>query len=66
MSCENRRRVVSVPVIVQPVDVPVPLAIVPVQVQDVTVTVGVPKKYIKCLPCHHPLNTLGVVSYLVS
>ena len=62
-SCENGRQVVGITVIVEPIDVPVPLAIVSVQIQDVAVAVRVPKKYTEYHPCHHPLNTLGVEYY---
>ena len=61
MSCENGRRVVVVPVVVQPIHVPVPRTVVPVQVPDVTVTVRVPKDCITYHPYHHSLNALGVV-----
>ena len=61
VSYENGRRVVVVPVVAQPIRVPVPTTVVPVQVQNVTVTVRVPKDYIAYHPYHHPLNTLGVV-----
>lgn len=43
LTCENGRRVASVPVVLQPVHAPVPLTAVPVQEQDVTVTARVPK-----------------------
>jgi hypothetical protein len=62
--CENSRRVISVPIILKPIVVPVPLTIVPVQVQDITVTVRVPKKHIEYHLFHHLLNTLKVVYYL--
>lgn len=65
-SCENRRHVVLIEVVVQPVHVPVPLAVVPVQVQDVAVAVRVPEKCIENLPNHHPLNILRIESYLIS
>lgn len=61
MSCENGRRVVVIPVVVQPIHVPVPLTVIPVQVQNVTVTVRVPKDYIAYHPYHYLLNTLKVV-----
>ncbi len=43
LTCQNGRRAISVPLAVEPIVVPVPLAILPVQVQDATVTVRVPK-----------------------
>ena len=52
---------VRIPVIVEPVDVPVPLAIVPVEVQHVTVAVRVAQKCIACHPFHCPLIILGAV-----
>lgn len=61
--CEHGRRVVDVPVVVEPVHVPVPRTVVPVQIQDVAVAVRVPQDCIEHLPCHHPSNTLRVVSY---
>lgn len=45
MSCEHRRRVVGVPVVVEPVVAPVPHAIVPVEVTNVEVVVGVAVLY---------------------
>ena len=64
----HRRRVVGVEVVVKPVVVPVPLerVVVPIEVQHVTVAVRTAKNCIECLLCHHPLNTLGVVSYSAS
>ena len=59
--CENGRRVVDIPVVVEPIHVPVPRTVVPVQVQNVTVTVRVPKDYIACRPYHYPLKNLKVV-----
>jgi len=55
-TCEHRRRVVGVPVVVEPVVVPVPLAVVPVQVQDIAVATRTAKDCMECLLCHHPLN----------
>ena len=66
LTCENSRHVVGVELVVEPVHVPVPLAVVPVEVQDVAVAVRVPKKCIECRPCHHPLNNLRVESYSAS
>jgi len=66
MSCEHNRRVVDVPIVVEPVGVPVPPVVVPVEIQRVAVTVRVAQKCIECLPCHHPSNTLRIESYLVS
>lgn len=43
LTCENGRRVEVIPVVVQPSHVPVPLTVTPAQVQNVTVTVRVPK-----------------------
>ena|GEM_PF-1549015 len=65
-SCENRGRVIGIPVVVEPVVVPVPPAAVPVEVKDVAVAVWVAKNYIGRLPHHHSLNALGVESYLAS
>lgn len=63
-SCATRRRIVGIPLIVEPIVVPVPLAIiVPVEIENVTVAIRVAKNCIKYLPYHHPLNTLGVESY---
>jgi len=62
-SCEHRRRVVSVEVVVKPVVVPVPSAIAEVKVEDVAVAVRVAEFCVKCHLCHRPLNTLGAESY---
>ena len=45
MSCDNGSRVVVVPVIVEPVVVPVPRTIVPVQVADIDIAVRVAVMY---------------------
>lgn len=45
MSCENRRRVVTVPVVVEPVVAPVPPTVVPVQITNVEVAIGVAVVY---------------------
>ena len=60
-SCENGRRVASVAIIVEPVVVPFPVAIVvAIEVEEVPIAVGVAQYCTKCHLCHHPLNTLGV------
>ena len=41
MSCGHRSRVVVVPVIVEPVVVPIPRTVVPIEVTDVEVAIGV-------------------------
>ena len=61
-SCTQRRGVVAVPVVVEPVVAPVPPVVVPVEVADVQVAIAVAVR-MRCRPCHHPLSTLGVVSY---
>jgi hypothetical protein len=63
---KQSRGIVLVPLIVEPVVVPVPLAIVPVQVQHIAVTVRVLQKCIKCRLFHHPSNTQKVVYYPAS
>ena len=50
----DRRRVVVVPIVVKPVVIPAPLAIIPVQIQHITVAVRITKNRIKCLLFHHP------------
>ncbi len=47
-TCERRRRVLGIPVIVEPVVVvvPVPRTVIPVQVPDVQVAVRVTSKYV--------------------
>ena len=61
--CADCRQVASIPVIVEPVVVPVPLAIiVPIQIENVAIAIRIAKNCIKCLPNHHSLNTLGVES----
>ena len=44
-SCVQSRRVVAVPVVVEPVDIPVPPAAVPVQIPDIQVAVRVAVAY---------------------
>lgn len=58
----SSRRVVGVPVVVQPVVVPVQLATITVEVADVLVARVPVADCRKCLPWHHPLNTLKVES----
>jgi len=53
-SCEGNGRVVGIPVIVEPVVVPVPLAVVEVQVQHVPIAIRVPQKYTERLLLHCP------------
>ncbi|OGL65103.1 hypothetical protein A3B21_04430 [Candidatus Uhrbacteria bacterium RIFCSPLOWO2_01_FULL_47_24] len=60
----TRETVVVVPVVVKPVEVQVPALAVEVEVRDVEVAIRIALKYAMCRPVHHPLNTLGVVSYL--
>ena len=61
------RKVVIIPIIVEPVVVPVPLTIViTIEIEHVPISVRVAKKCIKYRPCHHPLNTLRAVSYSAS
>lgn len=58
-SCATHGRIAGIPLIVKPIVVPVPLAVViPVEVKNVAVTVRVAKNCIKYLLCHCPLNTL--------
>lgn len=58
-SCENGRRVVGVPIVVEPVHVPVPLAVIPVEVQRIAVAVRVPEDCVRrhlyhCSSKRHP------------
>ena len=56
---------VLVPVILKPIKIQVALVAVPVQIRDVAVTVRVLPDIIQCAEyhlCHHPLNTLRIVS----
>ena len=59
------RRVVGVPVVVEPVVVPVPLTTVPVEITDIQLVIGV-AICTKYLLDHHLLNSLKVVFYLAS
>lgn len=43
--CRDRRRVVVVPLIVEPVVVPVPLLAVPIEITDIEVAIGVAVLY---------------------
>lgn len=53
-----REAIVVVPVVVEPVEVQDPVAVVEVEVRDVEVAVRIALKYATCLPAHRPLNTL--------
>lgn len=55
----------GVPIVVEPVIVPVPPVAIPVEIANVQIAVRV-AVYIKCLPCHCLLNTLEAVSYSAS
>ena len=61
----TRGQVAGIPVVLKPVVVPVPLSTIEIQIQDVAVAVRVTQDCMKCPPRHHPLNTLGVVSYSI-
>ena len=62
-SCEKRRHVVAVAIVVEPVVVPVPRAVVvAVEVQEVPVAVLVPQKCMQRRLLHCPSNTLRAVS----
>ena len=63
---EGGRRIVSIPVVIEPVIVPVPLRAVDIQIEHIPIAVRVPQKMYKRRLFHCPLNTLGAVSYLVS
>ena len=60
------RQVLGIPIVLEPIVVPVPLVAIEVQIQDIAVAVRVAQKCMKCHPCHHPSNTLRVVSYSAS
>ena len=66
LTFEHGRRVVGIPVVVKPVVVPAPLVTVPVQIQHISVAVRITQNCIERYLCHHPLNTLRVVSYSAS
>ena len=54
MTGEGSRRVVGVPVVVEPVVVPIPLGAIDIQIQHVPIAVRVPQKIYKRLPFHYP------------
>jgi hypothetical protein len=63
-SCAADGRITGIPLVVEPVAVPVPLTVrVPVEIKDVAVTVRIVKNRIKYLPHHRLLNTLKAESY---
>jgi hypothetical protein len=64
--CETSRRVVTVPVVVEPVPVDDDLTVVHVDVRDVEVAIAVTDERTECRLCHHPLNALKVESYSAS
>lgn len=54
---EGEEPVVRIPVVLEPIEVQVTLAIVAIEIADVTVAVRVlpdRAKYLKYHPCHHP------------
>ena len=55
--------IVGVPVVLEPVEVQLPPLAVPVEIGHVEVAVAVAPKCAEYRLCHHPLNTLGIVSY---
>lgn len=59
-----REPVVVVPVVAKPIPVQVPAVVVPVEIRDIQVAVRIAQKYARRRQDHHPLNTLGVESYL--
>jgi hypothetical protein len=61
-SCEQRRRVVVVPVVVEPVVAPVPLAIIEIEATDIEVASGI-AEYIECCLRHRPLSTFRAEFY---
>lgn len=66
VSCETSRGVLGIPIVVEPIVVPVPLTIVPIQVQDIAVAVRVLQDCIRHHLNHHWLNTLLVEFYSAS
>lgn len=68
VGCEQSRRVIAVPLIVQPVVVPIPRPIVEVQIADIQVAVRVAVAYRmpSLPPPFEGLAYLKVVSYSVS
>ena len=64
---EAHQPIVVVEVVVEPVEVQVPLVVVPDEVRDVEVAVRIaPNICTKYRQRHHPSNTLGVEFYLGS
>lgn len=63
MSCETKRRVVGVPVVVNPVPVQEDLATVLDKVRYVQVAIRVPYDHIVCRPYHHSLKNLRAELY---
>lgn len=45
---DSEETIVAVPVVVEPVEVQVPLRVVPVEVRDVAVAIGVPPENVWC------------------
>ncbi len=60
----TKETIVAIPVVREPVPVLVPAVVVPVEVRDVLAVVRIPQNYEACRPCHRPLSSLGVESYL--
>lgn len=63
---QHHGNMLAVPIVVEPIVVPVPLVAVPVEVKHIAVAIRVAKYCIKRRPCHYPLNSLGAVSYSTS
>ena len=56
-SCTQESRIVLIPVVVEPIVVPVPCVAIPVEITNVQVAIGV-AVCMKCRLYHHPLNIL--------
>lgn len=62
----NEETIIGVPVVVEPIEVQLPPLAVPVEVRHAEVAIAVTPECTKYHLHHHPLNTLGIVSYLES
>ncbi|MBU3925725.1 hypothetical protein KJ763_00960, partial [Patescibacteria group bacterium] len=60
--CENRRRIIDVPIVLKPIVVPVPSAIVPIEEEHVAIAIRTLQKRTKYRLIHRLLITLKVES----
>lgn len=61
---EKDDTIVRVPVVVEPIRVPIELTVVPVRTRHIRVAVLIAKHDVKNLPCHYPQKSSIIVARL--